>query len=114
MNQSVKDAPATGSPSTIKIPGVTRFDDPASNRPVFPEWLQRALREKAGLAYDSINLCYFKKYESEEEAVAMMHWFDSSFRPWIGKIYFAQSEVLKNLQARVMDEHADLAGSQSY
>ena len=99
---------------TVKISGVNRFDDAAANRPVFPDWLGRALTEKAGLAYDAVNLCYFKQFDTEEKAVAMMQWFDNKFRPWIASIFVGQAEVLGNLQARVMDEHADLAGGQSY
>ena len=64
---------------TVKIAGVTRFDDAAGQKPVFPDWLQRALREKCFLQYDAVNLCYFKRYDTEEGAVLMMQWFDSKF-----------------------------------
>ena len=115
MDKEIDKNPMAGTGThTVKIAGVTRYDDPSAQKPVFPDWLARALRERAGLSYDSVNLCYTKKYDTEAEAVAMMNWFDASFRPWLSSVFVAQKEILAQVQVRVMDEHADIAGSDSY
>ena len=101
-----------GALGTVKIPGVTRYDEAGRN--VFPDWLGKALRERCGLDYDAINLCYFKRMPNEENAVALMHWFDSNFRPWLKQVFFAQGETLAKLQVRCMDEHSDVADAQSF
>jgi hypothetical protein len=105
-------APTPGAPGTVKMPGITRYDD--SGRPVFPDWLANALRDRCKLEYDYMNLCYFKRYASEQDARAMMTWFDNSFRPWMMKVFFQYADTLKNLQVRVMDEHDSLGDAQTY
>lgn len=103
--------PTPGAPGTVKIPGVTRFD---GDQRVFPDWLAKALSEKAHLTYDTVNLCYYKRFDSEEDAEAMRHWFDVTFLPWLKQVFFGQIEVFSRLQVRVMDEHESIQGASSY
>lgn len=114
MDKQIDDGPALtpGVPGTVKIPGVTRYDGAGHN--VFPDWLANALRDKVGLEYDAMNLCYSKRFQREQDAVALMHWFDVNFRPWLKQVFFAQAAILDTVQVRIMDEHPDVMDAASY
>jgi hypothetical protein len=112
MNAEVDKLSAAGQAGAgvLKIPGVTRQDNP------FPEWLQTLLLRNVGLEYDTINFCYYKAFPNEQQAVQVMDWFEMHFRHWAMDAFADQNakKVFEKVQVRVMDDHADLQGQHSY
>ena len=107
MTREIDKNPQHWTPHSVKIPGVTRYDN------VFPKWLSAEL-EKLKLSYDRVNLCYAIQFKTEQEAVNLMDWFDREWRPWAGKQYPQGQSELSRVQVRVMDEHEDVANAQSF
>jgi hypothetical protein len=105
MNRKIEFSSSQGGFSTVKIPGVTRFENP------FPDWLQQALLYYK-LVYDSVNLCYHAQVQMEANAQSWLTWFDNSFRPWVVR---AHPEFdIASLHARAMTEHDDIGGNDSF
>lgn len=95
-----------GGVGTVKIPSVTRHENP------FPAWLQAAIRSWGKCSYDSVNMCFIFRYEYEDGAEVAREWIDSYFRPWVKVNYPAFNIDL--LHVRVMGEHEDVQGSDSF
>ncbi len=95
-----------GGVAAVKIPMVTRHENP------FPAWLQAAIRSWGKCAYDSVNMCYIFRYEYEDGAEIAREWIDTHFRPWTKAHYPAFDIDL--LHVRVMGEHEDVQGSDSF
>ena len=97
-----------GGTGVIKVPGITRHDDP------FPPWLRDRLVNTVGLSYDPINFCYVRAFPTEQGAVDLMNWFEQHYRPWMLKVHSNEGEIISKVQTRVMDDHADLQGLDNF
>jgi hypothetical protein len=109
--------PGSGQPAptaqTVKIPGVNTFGENNTPKGVFPDWLAESLQQ-VGLVYDTINLCFYRHFPTEQEALQAMNRFDQQFRPWMLQVHPEAKELVDNVHVRIMDETLDTGDSRTF
>lgn len=103
MISEIDRNPTQWTPGACKIPGVNRFENP------FPDWLSSTLQQY-GFEYDSINLCYAGRFQSESAAEVWRNWFDNTVRPWAAQYGLNTT----NVHCRVMCEHPEVDAMLAY